>query len=421
MRWRLTSIPGFIVILCIAALLFSWVFSAVSLAAFRQTDDLLGQSSSFEDHLEYNRHLKRAVISLSLQDTSLGLHDTLLQSLPEYTSIIVLLPKENLPEVAVELQDKSYGGRTILVPFNTTYLENSRTYLFFPGKDKLLYGDSNEELPTQFGTVWAQDLFEILVTTNGNHQIMISDAHKWFTSIDDDPLNIASDNSYVSSLSGIGLDVKRSKLVFSGGNILVDELKGEKLVFAGGDVLRKTATVWRALGNVDTNESQIMDLLKESMNADRVIIIGRDEAQPAALFHLDQAMVFLSNATVAVTRVTGKNPDNPADLKEIQAVKIFLMELRSILSELGYTIINIETSVNNILNYQYYANAIPFINDETGENTLLMPVFSNSTTGKALAGKNQAAYESAGYHVIPVESRAYESNGGIHCLINVLD
>ncbi len=421
MKWRLKDKPGFILAACVAILLVSWVFSGVSITASKQTDETPIEGPSFGDTLEYNRHLKRAVISLSLKDTSLDLHDRLLLSLPEYTIIIMLLPGENLPAIAIELQDKSYGGRTILVPFNITRSENSRTYLFFPDKETLLYGDSDQELPSQFGTVWAQDLFEVLVKENGNQRIMMSDAHKWFTSIDGDPLTIAGDNGYIAGLTGIGIEVNRSKLVFSGGNILVDEIDGEKLVFSGGDVLRKTAAVWTALGDADTSESRIIDFIKVSMDADRVIIIGGDKVQPEALFHLDQAMVFLSDAAVAVTKVTGENPDNPAEFEEIRAVKAFLQELRSILLELGYTIIDLETSVGNILNYQYYANAIPFVNDETGEKTLLMPVFPGSPDSPALVRKNQAAYESAGYRVIPVESRAYESNGGIHCLINVLE
>ena len=39
--------------------------------------------------LEYNRGLKRVVISLSVNDTTLNLHNSLLLSFPEYTHIIL--------------------------------------------------------------------------------------------------------------------------------------------------------------------------------------------------------------------------------------------------------------------------------------------------------------------------------------------
>ncbi len=377
---------------------------------------------TFYDNLEYNRHLKRVVISLSVNDTTLNLHDNLILALPEYTNIIVLLPITNLPVISRELQEKPYGGRTILVPFNVAYEKQMRTYLFFPEENKLLYGDTEDERPIPFGTVWAQDLFETITVGEGKRLLLISDAHKWFSSVGDrTDLNISSDNAYLEGLFAVGVDIKRSQLIFDGGNILIDELGGKRLVFSGGDMLRNTNTVWKATRDFDPTDAQIIKLLKESFDADEVVILGRDRVQPSLMFHLDQAMVFLSDGTVGLTNIVGEYPKEPSDIEEIQEAEELLSEIRSALSELGYKIINVDTSVENILNHQHYVNAIPYVDIETKQRTLLMPVFSAGQFGESLEKKNIAAFESVGYRVIPVYSNAYENNGGIHCLVNVLD
>ncbi len=52
-----------------------------------------------------------------------------------------------------------------------------------------------------------------------------------------------------------------------------------------------------------------------------------------------------------------------------------------------------------------------------------MPVANKELTvdEKALINKNRYAFESAGYKVITVPSEATDFNGGIHCLINVIE
>ena len=84
--------------------------------------------------------------------------------------------------------------------------------------------------------------------------------------------------------------------------------------------------------------------------------------------------------------------------------------------------VNIDTSVDNILNHQYYVNAIPYVDAVTGKRTLLMPVFSKGKNqlDKELISKNTAAFESLGYKVVHVPTKADKINGGIHCLLNVL-
>jgi hypothetical protein len=51
-----------------------------------------------------------------------------------------------------------------------------------------------------------------------------------------------------------------------------------------------------------------------------------------------------------------------------------------------------------------------------------MPTFSEQTDlAKKIVEKNIEAFESLGYRVITVSTKADEGKGGIHCLVNVLE
>lgn len=104
-------------------------------------------------------------------------------------------------------------------------------------------------------------------------------------------------------------------------------------------------------------------------------------------------------------------------------VDLFLSELRSVLMRLGYRLVNIDTSAHNLLNHQHYVNAIPYVDAKTGQRTLLMPVFHSKQTPfeRELVKKNTAVFESLGYKVVHVPTKADMINGGIHCLVNVLE
>ena len=84
---------------------------------------------------------------------------------------------------------------------------------------------------------------------------------------------------------------------------------------------------------------------------------------------------------------------------------------------------NIDTSVRNLVNHQHYVNAIPYIDAETGQRTLLMPIFPSTQTHleKELVKKNTAIFKSLGYQVVHIPTESYNINGVIHCLVNLLE
>lgn len=381
---------------------------------------------------EYLRTMRRVLISIPIDRPSIALHREYLQNLPKYTEIFIIIPEDSVEAVTEELERTPYFERTTLVPFSTTLHKVPRVYFVFPERDKLMeLKDEKAAQGMRFprGTLWAQDLFEVGTTDDGRTLALISGVHKWFVTEDDEnPLDVASDNFYVERLSSVGITTKRLPLTFAGGNVLVDEFRGRKLAFVGGDVFRKTRTVWKSIRGKNPSDDDIADMLKQFLGVDEVIAIGRDSVQPALMFHLDQAMIPLGDGRIGVTRVAaaangGVRDGGVRDDGEIEEVEIFLAELRQRLSMLGYRLIDIDTSPTNVRNHQYYANGIPYRDAETNQKTLMMPVFPTTETRveRALVRKNREAFESIGYKVIEVPSRAERLNGGLHCLINVLE
>ncbi len=370
---------------------------------------------------EYDRSLKKVVISLSVKDASLEAHLKLINAFPEYTQIFVLLPDSSFSAISEELRLDPIGERTTLLPFPTEHKKKMQTYLVFPEKDKLVQGTA-EHVVFPFGSSWAQDLFKVAVRPDGKRVLLISDTYKWFASFGSSSnLNVVSDNSYLNILSETGAAVERLELTFSGGNIMNDRIGDTSIVFFGGDVLRKTRLVWKSTkGSKVPSNSKIAAMLKKATNADQVVVIGQ-EVQPALLFHLDQAMLPLPGGIMAITNIVGELPAAAKAAQEIKEVEVFLSQVREAALKLGYRLVYVDNSVANLLRHQHYINAIPFINTASGQRTILMPFFADEPFLDELAVKNKELFESLGFRVIPVHSDAYTRNGGIHCLVNVIE
>lgn len=370
---------------------------------------------------EHERSLKKVVVSMGTSDKNLDLHADLLRHLPEYTEIIILLPEDNIRSIADLIKKQPYRQKIKLIGFKTERFNNGHAYLAFPEQNKLIDTGLIDKMPG--GSFWAQDLFEVATKQDGQILLLISDLYKWFISNKDSPLKVVSDNFFLGSLSTVGMEVKRLPFTFKGGNILMDEFNNRKVAISGGDVFRLTRTVWNSSRDSILTDKQIVKMLKKYFNVDEVIVISKEIVQPSLMFHLDQAMVFLSNGIIGITNLVGKDNAKFSRTQEVEEVEVFLAELRSKLEGLNYKLVNIDTSIHNILNYQYYVNGIPYVDAVTGRKTFLMPIYPSyqNEYEKELIRKNTTSLETLGYRVIHVPSTANKFYGGIHCLANVIE
>lgn len=372
---------------------------------------------------EYNRTLGKVVISLSIKDSSLKLHHAILQNLPEYTKIFLLTPSTYLKQIQKEAQNLPYGKRLHFIPYRITQWPEISFYLLFAEKEKLQHGDAINKAGIR-GSIWAQDLFEVIHSPKGKPIILVSEIHKYYFSPKgkyDSQVN--RDNSYISILSSVGMDVQTIPLAFMGGNILVDNFQGKRIIFCGSDILKKTRAVWKAVYDRNISDLQMKKLIKRVFNADSVVILGSESVQPRLMFHLDQAMLFLPDGNVCVVRIVKSNINNKTSIEEVRDVELFLATVRGRLKKLGYRIIDIEMSEQNLVRFQHYINAIPYTDADTGNKKILMPVFpaNQSDLDRNLIDKNKKVFETMGYQVIQVPTQVNEVNGGIHCMMNVLE
>ena len=411
-----------------------WVGAVVSGSLWHGPDDTFRQKA-YEGCLqelspclvtpEYDRTLKKIVISLSRRDRTLKYHQEVLSRLPDYTEIILLVPKRNRQTIRARLKNKPYAHRIRFVAYDSRPRNEARFYLVFPEKDKLVQVDTGKaRMSYTYGSLWAKDLFMAGRKSNGKTLILISDVYKWFVPYEDKTsLNVVGDNTYIGKLTSLGMEVSRLPVTFDGGNVFVDEYQGKRIVIFGGDVLRCTKTVWKSTRESQVREKEIVKMMKKALDADQIVVPGGDSLQPALMFHLDQAMTLLPERRVAVSRLSGDLPQDPNRIRELKGVESYLCELRSTLTGLGYEVLDVEVSAHNVSNYQYYVNGIPYVDARTGERVYLMPVFPSSQTEfeLELIKRNTDRFQSLGYRVVHVPTNADKIHGGIHCLVNVVE
>ena len=373
---------------------------------------------------EYDRFLKKVAVSLGHQNIPLAEKYELLERLPAYTEIYLILPDTSAQSARAYLSDTSFGARTTLIPYDSNPKDKGYLHFLDQNSDSLVTERLPGTVPVQFGTTWTQDLFEVVTEPDSSRRLVASAVHMFVWTEDNDNRKPVADNDYLYHFATRDMDVFKLPIVFTGGNLLFDQIGGRRIAFCGGDIVKNTRTVHGLFPGIAAPDSAIARIIRSTFNVDEVgIISGKSRPQPVLMFHLDQAVLFLHGGVAGVTSIVGSLPDNQRARARIAEVEEYLTGLRGILTGLGYTVVPVETTVRNALNYEYYANAIPYIDAVSGERMLLMPVFSdgNAQANRETELKNTALFESLGYHVIPVPLLAQKIKGGPHCMINVLE
>lgn len=372
---------------------------------------------------EYERGLKHVLLSIESRGGHLDAYKGLLTTFPSRTRVSVILPECHLDRVRARFESFSPRCSIDWVPFSQDAASGAaRAYLIFPEKDKFVDSGPVDDIQGFQGSAWAQDLFESAMDKNGKPLLLIPEVYKWFFCADaSEPYKVKSDNLFLESLASKGFNLQKVPLTFRGGNVLVDRFQGRSVAFCGGDMVRLTQTVWRATRDRVPAAVEVKDMLKQALGVDDCVIVGDKSVQPEHLFHLDQAMVFLGNGLAAVTRIVEEQNPSPSN-GGISEVRSFLIELRNILLEKGYQIVDLETPARDILKRRYPANGIPYTDPETRERIFLMPVYSypRSSSSMKYVNKNRSALEENGYRVVLVSTTADRNYGGIHCLAHVI-
>jgi len=429
MNYRKLTVPilCFLVTSGIISLFFvNDVVQSVSLGRTSDTEiSKRKQSLTYTVHPERHQTLSQIVVSFSPRDLNLEHHHDLLEKIPSYTETIILVPEKNL-DVIKEKIDARYSGNFRYVTYNSQVRNDVNYYMLFPEHPKLVKIEAaGDRIENGLGSIWARDLFYAARGTSGKPFLLVPDIHKYFISYGDITEDkVINDNYYLKNLASQGISLLKTPLTFQGGNVQVDEFKNEKIVFVGSNTLRSTSTVWRSTTEREPSEREIIKELKGYFNVDRVVILVENQVQPPSLlFHLDQTMIILDEGVIGLTHIVGRDRYVNLFSEEVREVDVFLSMTRDILINEGYKVLDIQTSVKNVLNREYYVNSIPFTDKKSGRKKIFMPVFEQAETGfdEELIKQNTKTFKSVGYEVIHVTTKANTLNGGIHCLVNVLN
>lgn len=371
---------------------------------------------------EYERTLNRVLISTDM-DTPLSFYMDTIKNLPGYTELLVLLPALRLEDMKQEIRDISKRRKVRLIPFDTYALKNVHAYLLLH-KSGHVTSTMYRELEVPRGSVWAQDLFKVARSDDGKQVIIAPDLIDAFFLPHGHAMDEKlSDNTYIKDLADKeGFRVMKTPLTFKGGNLLTDRFGGRDIAFVGEDIIRDTMAVLEVTGGFNKySRADVHGMIKDYLNVDEVVVMGEGRRQPNQLFHLDQAMIFLSEGVVGVTHLVYDDyglRNNP----EIQKVERFLYEASRKLTELGYRIVNIHTTAEDVLDFRYYTNGIAYTNTRTGEREFLMPEYHlvRRPFVNNIIRRNTVALQSEGYKVIPVFTDVNKFEGGLHCIVNII-
>lgn len=385
------------------------------------------ETSAAEVHVfsidpEYERTVSRILISTDME-TPLSLQMDTIESLPGYTEVLVLFPAQRLEDIKQEIGEISGKRKIKLIPFDTHVLKNVHTYLLLH-KSGHVASTMYREVEMPKGSIWAQDLFEIAKTDDGGQVIVAPDVIDAFFLPQGYTMNEKlSDNAYIKEVAEKGgFSLIKTPLSFKGGNLLSDRFNGRNIAFVGGDIISDTMAVLQATtGYNKYSTSDVYGMIKDYLNVDEVVVIGEGGRQPNKLYHLDQAMIFLSEGVVGVTRVL-YNDYGLRNNQEIQKVERFLSEARRKLAGLGYRIVNIHTTADDVLNFRYYANGLVYTNARTGKREYLLPEYplARSPFVENIIRRNTVALEIEGYTVTPVPTDVNRYDGGLHCIVNII-
>ncbi|UCF68368.1 MAG: agmatine deiminase family protein [Acidobacteriota bacterium] len=373
---------------------------------------------------EYDRGLRRVIMTLGSIDKDLRLHRALLEALPDYSEVTLLVPRERRPAIERALSSVSHGARVRVQPYERPTASWRAFFLLRPDKNLLIRVPADdEELANVYGTRWAQDLFEVVTDARAEHVLLATWVQRHlYDRRGAHPRAGVADTRFLDELTPAGLRLHVIPLAFNGGNLFVDELNGRKLALVGADALRKTGTLARSFGEIEPSEQSFRQQLESALGVDDVVLVGGRAPQPDLMYHLDQALVLLPGGVAGVVRLVDSGAQRLASAPAVEAVRRFLDELRHTLSELGYRLVDIEMTVEDLVAYRHPINVIPFIDAKTGQRRLLVPVYDDGRSDQlANRRRRNVVFEELDFEVTEVPTRAGELKGGLHCLVNVID
>ena len=207
-----------------------------------------------------------------------------------------------------------------------------------------------------------------------------------------------------------GYETRRSRLIFDGGDFLVD----------GSTAFVSPAVVERNLSHTVQTESELIDQLHE--------LLGKkiDLLRNAPPHHVGMYMAIAGNGVAVVGDPSLGQPlladaSGPADANitpdTTENTQKQFDEVAAQMLAAGYRVVRIPTIVApDGKTYLTYVNGL--IDQRNGRRTFFLPTYRGQTALNAAAAR---VWENLGYAVVPIDcTEVFPHFGTLHCLVNVL-
>jgi hypothetical protein len=357
---------------------------------------------------DYERKLERVLIAVPsaarIESDALleAFFRDLFAGLPRYTRLDVLVLKEALPR-AERLLSGVRAGREVTL------------HVCRPGASGPTGPDP-----------WAQNLGEAIRVDGKEVFLIPMDVHP---KVDPRQSGIQKERNRIVREAFGEERVRQADFFFQGGNLAFD--RGEKglRVFVGFDDIAITCRNHAAAGKEISLEAAAR-LVSSGFGGAEVVVMGT-KPQSKSFFHIDHSFVLLGGGRAVCSQIRPPARTRGDRHAEDIAVHEYYREQ---LRRLGYGTVDIVHTVSDVLAARSSANAIPFVDRESGRKRVFFPVFpgeavkgsyaKTSLSESDLLGKAREAfraYAGAGYEPIPVRDASHTKSGGIHCLLNVLE
>lgn len=94
-------------------------------------------------------------------------------------------------------------------------------------------------------------------------------------------------------------------------------------------------------------------------------------------------------------------------------------QYRELMKSKGFEVIDLKSDLKSVRNYQAYTNGIVYKDKNTGQKTVIMPIFPDANGEYKMEGlnlENKQAFEKAGFKVKTVKDKAFQNSGNLHCI-----
>jgi len=346
---------------------------------------------------EHKRTAEKILLTIPSQENNehfrtlvKNVYEALLISFPSYSTFEITVSESNL--------------LTIKKIISKNNLQNRTTY----------HITEDEKVSIE---AWAQDYFEPALSSNKTNIFLLpttkSEKQPSRASGNFSQRSFARNESLSKTVTNLA--IKEVDFFFEGGNVIVAENQSQQLL-----ILVDYTSVTDSFSK--NTLSKAADALSKGFGETKIGIIGNTQ-RINNFIHLDQSVLLLPNGIVFVNKITGFPKSSAA-----RQHKTYTKQLK----QLGFKVITIDTTNDDVEKSRSSLNAIPFFDKQENKEKVIFPVFENELKNKDLkdlsksnlSGKALQMYEELeklDTQPIPLlDQNLFQNNAGYHCLVNVL-